>query len=95
VLKNKLGLRSKAELQQAELAAVVIRSRNLARVDIYSYEGFKAIHKHLLGDLYEWAGRERRYTTGRGPVSFARPELIEGWIERQFVRLNAIPCLTN
>jgi cell filamentation protein len=88
VLKNKLGLRSNAELEQAEVAAVVIRSRNL---DISSYEGFKAIHKHVSGDLYEWAGRERRYTTGRGPVSFARPELIEGWMERQFVRLNAIP----
>jgi cell filamentation protein len=91
VLKNKLGLRSNADLERAEIVAVVIRSRDLPRIDIYSYEGFKAVHKHLLGDLYEWAGRERRYTTGRGPVSFARPELIEGWMERQFARLNAIP----
>ena len=66
VLKNKLGLRSNADLERAEIAAVVIRSRNLARVDISSYEGFKAIHKNVSGDLYEWAGRERRYTTRRG-----------------------------
>jgi len=87
VLKNKLGLRSNADLERAEIAAVVIRSKDLPRIDIYSYEGFKAVHKHLLGDLYEWAGRERRYTTGRGPVSFARPELIEGWMERRFAQL--------
>src|SRR5258708_13933756 len=70
--------------------AVVIGSKDLPRIDFYSYEGFKAIHKHLLGDLYEWAGRERRYTTGRGPVSYARPELIERWMEKQFDRLSAI-----
>lgn len=36
VLKNKLGFRSNADLERAEIVAVVIRSRDLPRIDIYS-----------------------------------------------------------
>jgi cell filamentation protein len=91
VLKNKLGRRSNTDLERAEIAAIVIRSKDLSHIDIFSHEGFKAFTSICWVICTKWAGRERRYTTGRGPVSYARPELIEGWMERQFARLNAIP----
>lgn len=35
VLKNKLGLRSNADLERAEIAAIVIRSKDLPHIDIF------------------------------------------------------------
>ena len=52
-----------------------------------TYAGFKAIHRHLFKDLYQWAGRERNYTTGRGATPFAVPEYISGWMEGLFKQL--------
>lgn len=49
------------------------------------------MHKHLLGDLYAWAGKIRNYTTGRGAAPFARPEYIESYfatVHRKLVEEN-------
>jgi fido (protein-threonine AMPylation protein) len=45
----------------------------------------------LFGVLYEWAGEERQYTTGRSGAPFAKPEFIQGWMRRQFDNLVRIP----
>lgn len=52
-----------------------------------TYDGFKAIHRHLFQDVYAWAGQERRYTTGRGAAPFAVPEQIAPWMEQQMTSL--------
>ncbi len=55
-----------------------------ARAHVRSYDGFKAIHRHLFRDLYSWAGKGRKYTTGRGSIPFAVPEHIGGWMQQEF-----------
>ena len=40
--------------------------------------------RHLFRDLYSWAGKERKYTTGRGSIPFAVPEHIGPWMQQQF-----------
>lgn len=86
VLRNKLGLRDAKQLEIAERAYVETRLREgLPRgAHARSYEGFKAIHRYLFQDVYDWAGQERTYTTGRGASPFAVPEYIDGWMEGRF-----------
>jgi fido (protein-threonine AMPylation protein) len=88
-LRNKLGIKDRVELEKAERRFVAERARQglPAEATAQTYEGFKAIHRHLFQDVYEWAGKERGYTTGRGQTSFARPEFISSYMEKQFEAL--------
>jgi fido (protein-threonine AMPylation protein) len=86
ILINELGLTDAAALDAAERLFTDVRiTEGLpAKCAEPTYDAFKEIHRHLFQDLYSWAGTERKYTTGRGPVPFARPELITPWCEQQF-----------
>jgi cell filamentation protein len=86
---NKLGIRDRLELEAMERVLTAERAEQgfPARANHKSYAGFKAIHHHLFQDLYSWAGKERRYTTGRGSIPFAVPEHITSWMEEQFKQL--------
>ena len=88
---NKLDIRDQVSLEKIEryLSAIRAKQRFPTRANFRSYAGFKAIHRHLFQDLYAWAGRERRYTTGRGPAPFAVPEHIDTWMTQQFASLRA------
>jgi cell filamentation protein len=88
---NKLDIRDQASLEKIEryLAATRAKQGFPTRASFRTYTGFKAIHRHLFQDIYTWAGRERRYTTGRGAAPFAVPEYIETWMTQQFATLRA------
>ena len=87
---NKRGYRDPIALDGFERKAVVERLSDglpdAARE--MSPAGVQAIHKHLLQDVYEWAGTYRQYTTGRGSAPFARPEFIAPEMSRLFERLD-------
>lgn len=83
---NKLGIRDAAELEaiERELTAERAEQGFPRSAHFRSYDGFRAIHRQLFRDLYSWAGKERRYTTGRGSIPFAVPEHIGPWMQQQF-----------
>lgn len=89
VFKNKLDIRDPKSLEQIEL--FYIRERMCQQLSKaaqeLSYNGFLALHHHLFQDIYTWAGKQRDYTTGRGPAPFAPPEHIKAWMEDQFEKL--------
>lgn len=89
VLRNRLGLRDREQLDFAERYFSGKRARQEFPSSALSFdiEGIRAIHRHLFQDIYDWAGEFRTYTTGRGPAPFATPENIRGWLERQFQAL--------
>ncbi|MEO1476761.1 MAG: Fic family protein, partial [Pseudomonadota bacterium] len=89
VLINKFDIRNAEELQKVERRFTAERAREGFPADAYeqSFGGLKAIHGHLFQDLYDWAGEPRRYTTGRGPVPFARPDYIEPFLDKEFAKL--------
>lgn len=89
VFKNKLDIRDPFILGQAETLYNMQRNMQLpprAALEL-SYKGFLALHQHLFQDIYTWAGKQRDYTTGRGPAPFAPPEHIKNWMEDQFKKL--------
>ena len=86
---TKLGIRDCERLEATERALTGRRALLgfPPQAHCRSYAGFKAIHRHLFQDLYAWAGKERRYTTGRGSIPFAVPEHIASWMRQQFRQL--------
>jgi len=82
VLRNKLGITDRAALDRAEAEAVALREPTRPHFKKFTLSEMRAVHKHLLGGIYDWAGKIRTYTTGRSPKgSFARPEYIESYFE--------------
>lgn len=91
ILRNRLDIRDAKRLEAAERYLVDRRLREGLPPDArnQTYAGFKAIHRHLFQDVYDWAGQERHYTTGRGQTPFAVPEYIAPWMEKRFALLKA------
>lgn len=83
---NKLGIRDAFRLAATERELTAERAEQGFPRSAHhrNYDGFRVIHRHLFRDLYPWAGKERKYTTGRGSIPFAVPEHIRPWMQDQF-----------
>ncbi|NOT57743.1 MAG: cell filamentation protein Fic [Deltaproteobacteria bacterium] len=80
VLKNKLGIRDEALLATAEADYVAARSYELAQNPIagrFDLAHLQAIHRHLFGDVYDWAGALRDVDISKGQSYFAHYRYIE------------------
>ena len=69
VLINKLNIKDKRELFQAEVSLTSIRLRELQENPIkgnFDFKHLKDIHSYIFQDLYEWAGQERTVEIGKG-----------------------------
>lgn len=86
---NKFRIRDQKLLEETERSMTERRAAEgfPPRAHHRTYTGFKAIHRHLFQDLYGWAGRERKYTTGRGSIPFAVPDHITSWMNGLFDQL--------
>ena len=75
VLRNKLGIKSKREMDEAESVALKTAIDKL----VYMYddkhrftaEDIRTMHKVWLGDIYEWAGEYRQVNLSKGDLHFA------------------------
>ncbi len=79
VLKNKLGIRDEEELNKAEASLVAWRSFQLFQTPIkghFDLAHLRAIHRHLFGDVYEWAGELRDIDLAKGNSYFANHTYI-------------------
>lgn len=71
VLRNLYGLRNKSELRIAEYRASADRAREIERglvtiARTYDAAHLRAIHRHLLQDVYQWAGQYRTVDMAHG-----------------------------
>lgn len=80
VLKNKLGIKSKRELDEAESTALKIATDKLSEMydDEYRFtaEDIRTMHKIWLGDVYEWAGEYRQVNVSKGDFHFAAAKQV-------------------
>jgi cell filamentation protein len=89
VLKNRLGLRTQAELEAFEAFITAQRADEPLPPGGLSYTHYRAIHRHLFQDVYAWAGRIRSVRIAMQGSMFAYPEHIDREMRRLFRRLAA------
>jgi cell filamentation protein len=89
VLINRLGLRSQSELDAFEAEVSAERATQPLPAGRTSYAHYRAIHKHLFGDVYAWAGKVRTVRISKGGSAFCYPEHIDREMRRLFSTLSA------
>jgi cell filamentation protein len=80
VLRNLLGIADEAAIEQAEADIVATRSYELSKSPLkghFDLTHLQAIHRHLFGDLYDWAGQLRIIDISKGSTRFAHHGHIE------------------
>lgn len=98
VLKNKLGIKLKREMDKAELDAQMLAHNKLAgmytRRHQFSAKDICRMHKIWLGDIYEWAGKYRKVNLTKDEFPFAAaahvPRLMEDFEESHLAKHT--PC---
>lgn len=94
VLRNRTGLMDQGALDAFELDMTTQRSAEPLPPGRLSIRHYMAIHHHLFGDVYSWAGQRRTVRISKDGSAFAYPENIDremkrlfGWLrERQHMR---------
>lgn len=87
VLKNKLDLRDADELANFEAEVSDARADEEAPGGNLDFKHFKAIHRHLFQDVYDWAGEIRTVRMSKDGSMFGYPENIESEGSKLFTRL--------
>lgn len=84
VLKNLADLRTQPEFDAFEAAMVTQRLDEPLPSGRLSYGHYRAVHHHLFGDVYAWAGSLRTVRMSKGGSMFCYPEHIDGEMRRVF-----------
>jgi len=92
-LRNRLGLRDQAQLEQFELEMATLRATEPLPDGRLDPAHYRRIHRHLFQDVYAWAGKYRHVRTSKGGNPFCFPEHIEVEMERLFQALHHGRCL--
>lgn len=82
VLRNKLGLKTQAELDDAEARIVSALDVALARKPLpglFDYPHLKAIHAYLFDPMYDWAGQQRTVNIAKGSTQFCLTEHLASY----------------
>ena len=90
VLINRFGIRDEEKLLQAEIAVTQMAAARwefAPQCDSFDFEHFKAIHRHLFQDLYDWAGQVRDVNISKKGTPFCAHDSIEDFAEHIFKRL--------
>jgi cell filamentation protein len=90
VLRNKAGLRDAQALDAFEADATALRLLQLIEEPIqgrFDLAHLCAIHRHLLQDVYDWAGELRTVDISKGASRFANCGQIESYLGGQLSKL--------
>lgn len=88
---NKLGLRNETALAEYEAIITTAKAAMLEQQPIngsFDFEHYKAIHKFLFEEIYDWAGKIRTVDMSKKGTSFIKAEDIERTATMAFRRLN-------
>ena len=89
VLKNRLDLRSQAELDAFEAMITTQRADEPLPAGELDDEHYRAIHRHLFQDVFDWAGEIRSVRLTKGASTFCFPENIAAQMRGLFAKLAA------
>jgi cell filamentation protein len=71
-----LDLKTRAELDAFEAEITFQRSTEPLPAGKLDDKHYRAIHRHLFQDVYEWAGKPRSVRISKGGNPFCYPELL-------------------
>lgn len=87
---NKFNIRNEEQLSQMEAGITLAKASILEETPIsntFDFEHYKAIHKFLFEDIYDWAGKIRTVNLSKKGTHFVNADEIESVAERCFGRL--------
>ncbi|MBS0298185.1 MAG: Fic family protein [Proteobacteria bacterium] len=87
VLRNIPGLREPEDLEQYEAMSFALRALQPLPAGRFGLSHYRAIHRHLFGDVYRWAGRFRTVRISKPGAAFCFPEHIDAQMRELFERL--------
>lgn len=90
---NKLNIRDEQLLQEAESAITLAKISYLNMNPMpgaYDFKHYRAIHRFLFSDLYEWAGELRKVDLSKKGTSFMAADRIEKSANACFARIAAL-----
>lgn len=87
ILKNKLDIKDAAELAAFEAEISNQRAQEPIPEGNLDYAHYRALHKHLFQDVYDWAGEPRKIRIGKGGNWFCFPENIDAEMTKLFAWL--------
>jgi cell filamentation protein len=93
VLKNRAGIKSAELLEIFEVRATMLRASEPLPTGKFGPAHYRAIHRHLFQDVYEWAGEYRNIRIAKGNTMFCFPEHIAGQMDLLFTSLSNAPFL--
>ena len=84
VLRNKENIRDAADLEQFERLSARAQAETMLRDVPLTYAGYRSIHRHLFGRIYDWAGEERTVELAKGNSVFCLVPYITQQMHRRF-----------
>ena len=87
---NRLNIRDEKMLAAVEADITVAKTMTLVKDPLqgnFDFDHYKAIHRFLFEDLYDWAGQIRTVNMSKKGTSFVKAEEIERIAENCFQRL--------
>lgn len=90
VLRNLLGIKNQATLDEAESSLSFLRTSELREKPVqgsFDLSHLQAIHQRLFCDVYDWAGQLRLVEIQKGNTDFARHVVIESAARQLFGQL--------
>ncbi|WP_348625817.1 Fic family protein [Methylosinus sp. LW3] len=95
VLKNRLGLRAQADLDAFEADATAQRFSEPLPTGRFGVRHYRAVHRHIFGDVYRWAGCFLSVRIAKGASMFCYLEHIAAEMARIFDGLRNDGCLRD
>jgi cell filamentation protein len=84
VLRNLLDIRDAKALENYEIEISRLRSWERLPEGDFDPTHYCAVHRHLFGDVYEWAGTYRTVRIAKGETMFCYPENIAAQMDALF-----------
>lgn len=87
---NKLGITDESKLKEFEGAVTFAKASELEKNPIstaFDIEHYRAIHKYLFEDIYDWAGEYRTVNLSKKGTKFAPADKISDLMTACFTRL--------
>lgn len=96
VLINKRNIRDADKLERFERLMSTKRMEEAFPPVPMTYEGYKAIHRHMFQDVYHWAGQSRTVSLAKGGTFFGPPDHVDTEMKKLFELIqkeNKLKCL--